>query len=117
MVIQMIDNGRWDAVLAGVSRALVGKRAEIEVASFDLGNQIVAERLPLVAISYDRKNDVISVNLDQLDHLIRGPRDLYLDYDLAGIVCLEIVDGEGASRILTLSDPLALPEPQARHAD
>jgi len=117
MAVQMIEKSKWGAVLAGISRALIGKRAEIEIASLDLGDQIVAERLPLVAISYDRKDDVISINLEKLDHLIRAPRELYIDYDLAGIVCLEIVDGEGASRILTLSDPLALRDPQNQPVD
>lgn len=117
MAVQNIEKSKWDAFLAGISRALAGKRVEIEVASLDLGDQIVVSRLPLLAISYDRKDDVISVNLEQVDHLIRAPSELYVDFASAGLACLEIIDGEGARQILTLTDPLALPEPETQQAD
>jgi len=116
MAIQKIEKSKWGAFLAGISDALIGKRAELEVASLDLGDQILADRLPLLAISYDPKNDLISVNLERVDHLIRAPRELYVDYALAGLTCLDIIDGEGAHQILKLSDPLALPEPETRSA-
>ena len=112
MAVRSISKSHWDAFLAGVSEALTGKRAEIEVGSLDLGDQIVAERLPLVAISYDHKNDLISVHLESVDHLIRSPRELYADLGVAGLACLEIVDGEGTRQIVKLTDPLALPEPE-----
>jgi hypothetical protein len=112
MAVQMIEKSNWGAFLAGISQASVGKRAEIEVASLALGDQIVVRRLPLLAISYDRHNDVISVLLEKVDHLIRAPRELYVDYACVGLACLEIVDGEGTCQILTLSDPLALPDPR-----
>ncbi|MET1083425.1 MAG: DUF5335 domain-containing protein [Burkholderiales bacterium] len=116
MAVQSIAKGNWDSFLAGVSKPLTGKRAEVEVGSLDLGDQIVAERLPLVAISYDHKNDVISIHLEHLDHLIRSPRELYVDFGVTGLACLEIVDGEGARQIVRLMDPLALPEPDNEYA-
>ena len=42
-----------------VSRALLGKRAEIEVASLVLGDQIEAEWVPVLGITYDQKDDVL----------------------------------------------------------
>ncbi|KRA84010.1 DUF5335 family protein [Altererythrobacter sp. Root672] len=113
MAVRSIDKSQWNAFLAGLSDALIGKRAEIEVGSLDLGDQILVERLPLVAISYDPRDDLISVRLESLDHLIRSPRELYVDVGLGGLSYLEVVDGEGARQIIKLTDPLALPDPDS----
>ena len=111
MAVQTINRDQWDTFLASISDALIGKRAEIEVGSLDLGDQIVAERLPFVAISYDHKSDLISVRLESLDHMIRSPRELYAEFGIEGLASLEIVDGEGARQIVKLTDPLGLPAP------
>ena len=112
MAVRSIYKDQWDTFLADMSKSLIGKRAEIEVASLDLGDQIVAERLPLVAIGYDHKSDLISIHLEGVDHLIRSPRELYVDLDVGGLACLEIVDAEGARQIVKMTDPLTLPDPQ-----
>lgn len=47
----------------------MGKQAEIEVALLDIGDQIEAEWVPLLGITYDPKDDPVVVLLDGLDHL------------------------------------------------
>ena len=58
------------AGLAGILRLVVARpprrRAEIEVASLDLGDQIEAEWLPLLGITYDDKDDVLEIALEEL---------------------------------------------------
>ncbi len=49
------------------SAGLTGMRAEIEVASLTLGDEIQAEWLPLVGIAYDAKDDALEIALDGLD--------------------------------------------------
>jgi Family of unknown function (DUF5335) len=46
-------------LLRSVSRALLGKRAKIGVASLVLGDQIEAEWVPVLGITYDQKDDVL----------------------------------------------------------
>jgi hypothetical protein len=48
-----LENSEWRVYFDLISKALTGKRAEIEVASLKLGDQIEAEWLPLFGISYD----------------------------------------------------------------
>ena len=76
MAVQKIDKGDWRAFFDWLSQSLLGARAEIEVASLDLGDQIEAEWLPLLGITYDDKDDLLEVALDGLDHLIYGPREV-----------------------------------------
>jgi len=111
MVFYRIDRRGWQAFFDTFSRALVGKRAEIEVASLDLGDQIVAEWLPLLGISYDRNDDVVVIALDGVDHMIRSPREFHADYVAGTLVVIEVVDEEGRRQIVRFADPLALPAP------
>jgi hypothetical protein len=112
MTARKLDKKEWQAFLDGVSKLLEGGQAEIEVASLALGDQVEAEWLPLLGIVYDRKNDIVEVALDGLDHMIHEPREIYVDVDGKGLLSLEIVDAEGARQVVRLMDPLMLPAPQ-----
>lgn len=109
MAPRKLDKTEWRAFCDRISKALVGKEAEIEVVSLALGDQIEAEWLPLLGIAYDPKDDVLEVALDGVDHLINRPQELYADVVAGGLVTMEVVDGEGARQIINLRDPLMLP--------
>ena len=111
MAAEQIDRTRWSAFLDGLTETLVGKQAEIEVAALDLGDQIEVEWAPLIGITYDKKNNVIEIALEQLDHLIRSPRAIFMDEAVGGIVALAIDDSDEHRHIVKLKDPLALAPP------
>jgi len=112
MAVEQIDRAQWSAFLNNLTNFLAGKQAEIEVAALDLGDQVQAEWLPLIGITYDEKDDLVEVALDQLDHMIRSPRELFADYGVGEFVAaVEIIDGDGTRQIVKFKDPLALPAP------
>jgi hypothetical protein len=111
MAAEQIDRTRWAPFFDSIAKSLIGKQAEIEVASLDLGDQIEAQWAPLIGISYDEKDDLIEIALDELDHLIRSPREVFVDYGVGGIVAILIRDRDGNRQIVTLKDPLALSAP------
>ena len=111
MSIQQVDKSGWAVFFDVLNKSLVGKRAEIEVASLDLGDQVEAEWLPLIGVTYDHKDDLVEVALEGLDHMIRKPREIYVDYDVADVIAIDIVDSDGAHQIIRLKDPVALPAP------
>jgi hypothetical protein len=107
----------WRSYFDTVSKALAGKRVEIEIASLNLGDQIEAEWLPLVGITYDPKNDLIEVALEGVDHLIHKPREVWIEGEGLDLSAIEIVDADNIRQIVVLRDPLMLPAPQhARRA-
>jgi hypothetical protein len=112
MSSQQIDSAEWTGFFDTFSKLLIGRRAEVEVASLDIGDQIEAEWLPLIGITYDRKNDLVEVALQGLDHLIQGPREIYVDFDIGGLTGLEIIDADGTRQIIKLKEALALPPPE-----
>ena len=111
MSVHQVDKSQWKTFFDMLTKRLVGKRAEVEVASLDLGDQIEAEWTPIIGIVYDPKSDLIEVALEGLDHLIRDPRRVYVDYDVGGLIGLEVIDADDARQIIRLKDPLALPAP------
>lgn len=114
MATRKLDKAEWHPLLARISKTLVGKRAEIEVASLRLGDQIEAEWVPLLGIAYDPKDDLIEIALEGVDHLINHPQEVWVDIGPAGVlVSLEVIDGDGTREIVMLRDPLMLPAPSA----
>jgi hypothetical protein len=109
MASRTIPQAEWRAFFNGVADALVGKRAEVEVASLDLGDQIVAEWVPLLGITYDAQDDLLDVALSGLSHLIRRPREIYVQESPRGVEMVAVVSDDGLKQILHLRDPLMLP--------
>lgn len=109
MAIRKLEKAEWRAFFDRMSKGMPGKRAEIEIASLALGNEIEAEWLPLLGVTYDPKDDVLDVALAGLDHVIRAPRELYIDDGSSGLTSLEVIDGDGVHQIVKFRDPLMLP--------
>ena len=111
MAVQKIDKRDWGAFFDWLSQILLGARAEIEVASLDLGDQIEVEWLPLLGITYDDKNDILEVALEGVDHLIYGPREVWADLNVGEMMSFEVIDDRGVPQIIKLRQPLMLPSP------
>ncbi len=112
MTAQKLDKKEWKPFFEGVSKVLPAKEAEIEVLSLNIGDQVEAEWLRLLGLTYDPKDDLLDVALDGLDHLIQKPREIYVEDGGVGLASLAVVDAEGARHIIKLRDPMALPRPQ-----
>lgn len=109
MAIMKVEKKEWGACFDTVSKALVGKRAEIEVDALSIGSQIEAEWLPLLGITYDEKSDLIEIVVEGLDRLIYRPREVYVDQDAVNLTSLQIIDTDDFRLIIKLRDPLMLP--------
>src|SRR3981081_4192477 len=114
---QKLEKSIWRPYFDSVSKVLTGKCAEIEVAALNLGDQIEAEWLPLLGITYDPKDDLIEVALEGVDHLIPRPREIWVEAEGFNLSSIEVIDANGVRQIVVLRDPLMLPAPeQARQA-
>jgi hypothetical protein len=111
MAISKLEKTAWRPYFDNISKTLDGKRAEIEVASLRIGDQIEAEWLPLLGIAYDPKDDLIEVVLEGLDHMIPKPQEVYVDQEAVLLTSMEVIDADGVRQIVKLRDPLMLPPP------
>ena len=109
-----VPQTEWRTFFDRMSKALLGKRAEIEVASLEIGDQIAAEWIPMIGITYDSKDDLLDVALDRLDHLIHHPKQIVVEEVAGGLASVSIVDADGTRQIVRMKDPLMLPAPSMR---
>jgi len=110
--MRTIPKPEWQSFFDSMADALTGKRVEIEAASLDVGDQIVAEWIPLIGISYDRHDDLVDVALGGLDHLIRHPSEIVVQEGPNGLETITVATTDGARQILRLKDPVMLPASQ-----
>ena len=113
MALQRLEKSHWTALVEVLTRELLGKRAEIEVASREFGVLREARWLPVLGVVYDPGDDLLEIVLDGLDHMILHPRELYMDFGRGGVESLGILDEGGTWQIVLLRDPLMLPAPRA----
>ncbi|MDB5699071.1 MAG: uncharacterized protein JWN69_1875 [Alphaproteobacteria bacterium] len=116
MSVQQIDRSGWSPFFDSFTRTLSGMRAEVEVASLDVGDQITADRAPLIGITYDDRDNLVEIALGGVDRLVYEPAEIYVDYDVGGLIALEIIASDGTRQIIKLKDPLALPPPERTEA-
>jgi hypothetical protein len=113
MALRNLPKDEWRGFFDRMSRPLLGKQAEVEVASLDLGDQVLDEWVPMIGITYDSGDDLLDVALSRANHLIRHPKEITVDEAPAGLASVAIVDVEGARHIVRLKEPLALPPASA----
>lgn len=104
-----LDRTVWQAYFDHVSKMLEGKRVEIEIASLQLGSQLAAEWLPVFGVTYDKKDDLIAIMAEGLDHMIRQPRDVFVEAAGSELISMEVIDGDGVSQIIKFKTPVLLP--------
>lgn len=95
----VIEKAAWRSFFEGLSRVLEGQRAEVEVASLGLGHQIAAEWAPILGLSYDGKDDIISMAVGGLDHLISRPQAVSARLRGSAVESLAVTDHAGTLHI------------------
>ena len=100
MAVRKLEKPEWHPYFDSISKAVIGKRAEIE-----------AEWLSLIGVVYDPKDDRLEIALDGLDHLIPHPQEVYIDEQAGQLSSLEVIDRAAVAQIVKLRDPLMLPAP------
>jgi uncharacterized protein DUF5335 len=108
--LRMVPKSEWRQYFDRMSKALLtAKQAEIEVASPDVGDQILAEWLPMIGVTYDSQDDLLDVALARTDHLILHPQEIAVEESAAGVVMIAVTTVDGTRQIVRLRDPLELP--------
>ena len=112
--LRTVPQPEWREFFDRMSKALLGKPAEIEVASAEIGDQIIAERMPMIGVTYDSHDDLLDVALDRTDHLIYHPREIVVQEDEAGLWSIAVMTDDGTRQIVRLAEPLRMPDAAAR---
>ncbi len=99
-----LEKARWQSYFDNFSRVMEPVPATLEIVSEEIGDQVEAEKKTLQGITYDPKDDILELQLgDEVDHLIHGPKEIYVTEGDDGFSSLEAVDKDGVKHILTLT--------------
>jgi hypothetical protein len=109
-----LARAEWRRYCDGVSKATVGRRVELDVASLDLGDLVEARWLPLLGLVFDTRGDVLEVALDGVGHSIVSPRKVLLEETERGLVAIEIVGSDDTVETLRFREPLRLEGSESR---
>ena len=121
--MQNVPRDEWRPFFDRMSQGLLGKWAEVEAASLDLGDQIVAEWVPLLGITYDSNDDLVDVALDRANHLIRRPRQIMVEEADGGLKSVTVLDAgymvadEQVSLAVRRRTPADRPSPPTNASD
>ena len=110
-MLTQLAKPQWQTYFDRVSKALGATRVQIEVTGLGLGDQVEADSIPLLGLSYDPKSDVFEVVAEGVDHLIRHPKQIHVDQEPGWLRSVEAIDAEDNHHIILLKSPLALPAP------
>ncbi|PTQ10002.1 hypothetical protein CLG96_12710 [Sphingomonas oleivorans] len=115
MAVRTLEKAEWQHYFDRVARALRARRATVELVSLPLGDQRLANRRPVIGISYEPRDGVLEIALEGIDHLIPRPQRIHVEEEALSLSSIEIVDHDGTREIVTFSDPLMLPPPESAH--
>ena len=114
MARRALARAEWRRYCDGVSKATVGRRVELDVASLDLGDRVEVRWLPLLGLVFDMRGDVLEVALDGVGHSIVSPRGILLEETERGLVAIEIVGADDTVETLRFREPLRLEFEEAK---
>lgn len=89
-------------LLERIAKSEYPECTESWVLSMEDGAQPETSWLLLDGISYDRKNDLIEVLVEGLDHLVLHPQEIYADELGEEVLSLKVVRKDGTKEIIEL---------------
>lgn len=103
-----IPRENWDLYLNALSNRCKNLPVNVRLEGQDIGDQVLAEHMPLVGISLEKKGsekDALSITVanqptESLTHMVEHPEHIFVRESENGQV--EVIDIEGANRIKTL---------------
>ena len=99
-----LEKARWHGYFDNLSRVMDAVPATLEIVSEQIGGQTAAEKRMLNGTTYDPKDDVLELQMgDSMDHLIHGPKEIFITEDDDGLSSMEVVDKDGVKHILILN--------------
>ncbi len=107
MATRKIDQSGWSAFFDSLAKNHRARKqvdyAEIRVMSQDIGVQKELSWLPLIGITYDAKDDLIDVSVENMNHMILHPEELYVqDASDGQVSCLEVRRKDGTVELIEI---------------
>lgn len=111
MTLIELPRTQWQRFFDRASQVLGPRPTKVEVASLALGDHIAAEWVDLIGITYEPKEDTLTVAVEGLQHRIEHPKSVHVDREVDSIRSIEVVGPDDTLHIVQFHTPLELPAP------
>jgi hypothetical protein len=108
MSMRVLARAEWRGFCDRVSKAVVGRSVELDIASLDLGDRVKARWLPLLGVVFDARGDVLEIACEGVGHSVLAPREIHLEETARGLVAIEVVAADDTVETLRLREPLQI---------
>lgn len=113
MAARNIPKDQWHPFFERFTKTIQDQRqADVEIASLEYGDQLLAEKVSLHGLSYDAKGGIFEVEMANINHRVIRPAQVFVDWEAGGVIGVEVVGDDDVRTILRIREPLMLPEPQ-----
>ena len=105
---KQVPRDQWAAYFDDFTRRYLNQdeqpeSATIEVVSPTLGDQFNVRAVQLIGIAYDRKDHLLELQLDDMEHLVFEPKEIWVIEGEDGFIStLEVLHADGGKEIVYL---------------
>lgn len=107
MPTRKLEPVEWQGYFSAMGHNVQARAARVEVTGLDIGDQVEAEWLPLLGITYEPREKVLNVAVEGMDHMIVDPQEIYVQEE-PDLQSLEVRDADGHQQIIKLRPPLKI---------
>lgn len=105
MNIKKLEPTDWQAYFDKFSKNMSTEHrtdyAEIRILSEEIGSQKETSWLPLKGLTYDSRSEILEVLVENMDHMVLEPSEIYVDENEAGTInALEVIRRDGIKEII-----------------
>lgn len=108
MAIQEIKKEDWCSCFSRLHNEKKCHRVQIEAISKEMGDQLNAEWDQLEEIAYDAGRDEVEIVTPTIGHLIKKPKELFIDDNLNGDTVIEVISEQDVKYIISLREAPAI---------
>ncbi|MGD8606212.1 MAG: DUF5335 family protein [Myxococcales bacterium] len=109
MTTRKLEPGEWQGYFDGVSKRIPSVRVGVSILGDKVGVQSEAQGSPLVGISWDHNDRVLTVDTTHWSHRMEGPSEIFVREEGGTLSSIEVVHTDGTKQIVELEPLPALP--------
>lgn len=109
MTTRKLEPGEWQGYFDTVSKRIPSVRVGVSILGDDIGVQPEVQGSPLVGISWDHNDRVLTVDTANWSHRVERPAAISVCEEGGTLSCIEVVEADGTKQIVELKALPALP--------
>lgn len=109
MTTRKLKQSEWQQYFDRVAKRLPSMRVGVTIMGGEIGVQPEAQGSPLVGLSWDHNDQVLTVDTSSWSHRLDKPAEIFVREEAGMLSSIEVVDKNGDKQIIELEPLPSLP--------